>query len=65
VQIVTLVPHLDLGGRARISRRIAFLARVSGALATPKPNVRFAGRDVAVWGRPLVLGAMMLEVGLD
>lgn len=65
LQIVTLVPHLDLGGRARISRRIAFLARVSGALATPKANVRFAGRDVAVWGRPLVLGAMMLEVGLD
>lgn len=65
VQIVTLVPHLDVGGRARLSRRIAFLARFSGALATPKAKVRFAGRDVATWGQPFVLGAVMLEVGLD
>jgi hypothetical protein len=65
LRIVTLMPHLDLGARARIGRSIAFLARVSGALATPKANVRFAGRDVAAWGRPFVLGAMMLEVGLD
>lgn len=65
VQVVTLVPHLDLGARARLSRRIAFLARVSGAVATPKANVRFAGREVATWGRPFALGALMLEVGLD
>jgi hypothetical protein len=65
VQVATLVPHLDLAGRARISRRIAFLARASGALSTPKVNVRFAGRDVATWGQPFVLGTMMLEVGLD
>jgi hypothetical protein len=65
VQVVTLVPHLDLGARARLGRRIAFIARVSGAVATPKANVRFAGRDVAAWGRPFVLGAMMIEVGLD
>jgi hypothetical protein len=64
-QIVTLVPHLDLGTRARISRRVAVLARVSGAFATPKANVRFAGRNVASWGQPLVLGATMVEVGLD
>jgi hypothetical protein len=65
VQVAMLLPHLDLGARARISRRIAFLGRVSGAVATPKANVRFAGREVAVWGRPFVLGAVMLEVGLD
>jgi hypothetical protein len=65
LQIVTLLPHLDLGARARISRRIAVLARVSGALATPKTNVRFAGRGVASWGQPFVLGAIMFEVGLD
>jgi hypothetical protein len=65
LNVVTLVPHLDLGARARIGPSIAFLARVSGAVATPKANVRFAGRDVAVWGRPFLLGAMMLEVGLD
>lgn len=65
VQIMTLLPHLDLGARARISRRIAFLGRASAALATPKTNVRFAGRDVAVWGEPFLLGAVMLEVGID
>jgi hypothetical protein len=65
VHVVTLLPHLDLGGRARISRRIAFLARLSGAVATPKANVRFAGREVTTWGRPFALGSLMLEVGLD
>jgi hypothetical protein len=65
VQVVTLVPHLDLAARARIGRRIAFIARASGAVATPKANVRFAGREVAAWGRPFMLGAIMIEVGLD
>jgi hypothetical protein len=65
LQIVTLMPHLDLGARARLSRGIAVLARGSGALAIPKANVRFAGRDVASWGLPFVLGAVMFEVGLD
>jgi hypothetical protein len=65
LEIVTLMPHLDLGARVRISSRIAVLARVSGALATPKVNVRFAGRDVTSWGQPFALGAIMLEVGLD
>jgi hypothetical protein len=65
VHVVTWLPHLDLGGRARLSRRIAVLARASGAIATPKANVRFADRNVAVWGRPFMLGAILLEVGLD
>jgi hypothetical protein len=65
LEIVTLMPHLDLGVRARMGQSFALLARVSGAVATTKTHVRFAGRDVAVWGRPFLLGAMMLEVGLD
>lgn len=65
VQVKTLATHLDLGARARLARRVALVVRLSGAVATPEAAVRFAGRNVASWGRPFALGALLLEVGLD
>ncbi len=64
-RVMTLVPHIDAGGTVRISDRIAVGLRFSGAIAAPEAVVRFAGRDVANWGRPFVLATLGLEVGLD
>ncbi len=64
-QIVTVVPHLDLGLRVSLTHRLGLGFGVSGGLSAPSASIHFAGREVATWGRPLVLGNLALETTLD
>jgi hypothetical protein len=64
-QIVTAMPHLDLGLRIAMTHRLAIEGTLSGAVSAPGASVRFAGREVATWGRPLVLGGVAIAAALE
>jgi hypothetical protein len=64
-QIVTVVPHLDLGLRVSLTRRLGLGATLSGGISAPSASIQFAGREVGTWGRPLLLGNLLLETALD
>jgi hypothetical protein len=64
-QIVTFVPHLDLGLRLSLTRRVGLDLGLSGGVSTPAASIHFAGREVASWGRPLLLGGLTLVTSLD
>jgi hypothetical protein len=64
-QIVTALPHLDLGLRFALTHRLAIDADLSGAFSAPGAAIHFAGREVATWGRPLVLGGIAIEAALE
>jgi hypothetical protein len=57
-------PYLRAGASLSISPQIALRASALGAVALPEPVVRFAGRDAATFGRPLLLGSGGLEITL-
>jgi len=65
VQSLSVVPHLDLGLRWSLARRISVGAGVVGALGIPNLAVQFADRQVASWGRPLGLASFSIETALD
>jgi len=64
-QIVTAVPHLDLGIRVSLTRRLGLNLGFSGGVSAPAASIHFAGREAATWGRPLLLGNLALETPLD
>jgi hypothetical protein len=64
-QIVTVVPHLDLGLRVSLTRRLGLGLGLFGGASAPATSIHFAGREVASWGRPFVLGNLALEAPLD
>jgi hypothetical protein len=63
--IATWSPHADAAWQLRLTPRMNVTAQLSAAFAARQPIVRFASRDVAIWGRPLLLGALGLNVWLD
>jgi hypothetical protein len=64
-RIVSFVPHLDLGVRISLTKRVGLGAGISGGASLPGAEVQFAGRAVANWGRPFALGILTLESYLD
>lgn len=58
------------GGLARVSgatvlgRRLRVGAGVGAGFLAPEVVTRFAGRDAATWGRPLLLAELLLETAL-
>jgi hypothetical protein len=64
-QIVTVVPHLDLGLRLKLANPLVLFVGLSGGISAPSVSIQFAGREVATWGRPLLLGSLSLEAALD
>ncbi len=62
---VSVVPHLDLGARFSLTPRLGLGLGLSGGVSAPGVSIRFAGREVATWGRPLWLGSLVLESALD
>lgn len=64
-QIITIVPHLDLGLRVSLTRRLGLALGLSGGISAPAASIHFAGREVATWGRPLLLSNLALETTLD
>jgi len=62
---VSVIPHLDVGLRYSLTRRLGLDLGLSGGLSAPGASIQFAGREVATWGRPLWVGNLALEAGLD
>jgi len=64
-QIITVIPHLDLGLRVSLTHRVGLSLGFSGGMSAPATSVHFAAREVATWGRPLLLSNLALETTLD
>jgi hypothetical protein len=62
---LSTVPHVDLGLRWSLTRRLGLGADLSAGFSTPGMAIDFAGREQATWGRPLWLGGLSLETSLD
>jgi hypothetical protein len=61
----SVIPHLDVGIRFSLTRRLSLGAGVSGGISTPSVAVQFDDHQVATWGRPLWLGSLAIETTVD
>jgi hypothetical protein len=59
--VVTAAPYAELGLSCRLLRDLSLRSEMRAAIAMPEPVIRFAGRDVARMGRPLVLFLLGFE----
>jgi hypothetical protein len=64
-ELVSVIPHIDLGLRFSLTPRLGLGLGLSGGVSAPAASIRFADRQVATWGRPLWLGSLALETPLD
>jgi hypothetical protein len=64
-EFVSVIPHLDAGVRFSLTPSLALAAGGSLGVSAPGASIRFAGREVATWGRPLWIGSLALEAALD
>lgn len=64
-EFVSVIPHLDEGLHVSLTPTLGLAAGVSIGVSAPGASIRFAGREVATWGRPLWLGSLALEAALD
>jgi hypothetical protein len=64
-EFVSVIPHLDEGLRFSLTPTLGLVANVSIGVSEPGASIRFAGREVATWGRPLWIGSLALEAALD
>ena len=62
---ISAIPHLDLGVRWSLTRRLGLGLDTSAGFSAPGARLDFAGREAATWGRPLWLGGLTLETALD
>lgn len=60
--VLSALPYVELGARAELAARVGLRAGLLAGVAAPRPVVRFAGREVASVGRPLLVPSLMLEV---
>jgi hypothetical protein len=61
--MVTAGPVLRAGAAIEMTRALRLRAEVLGCLTFPQAVIRFAGREVADWGRPVGLLTLGLEWG--
>ncbi len=64
-EFVSVIPHLDEGLHFSLTPTLGLVAGVSIGVSAPGASIRFAGREVATWGRPLWIGSLALEAALD
>jgi hypothetical protein len=62
--LLVAAPYLRAGASLSVSPLIALRASLLGAVALPEGAISFAGRQVATFGRPLLLGSGGLEITL-
>jgi len=62
---LSAIPHLDLGLRWSLTRRLGLGLDGSAGFSAPGVRIDFAGREAATWGRPLWLSRLTLETALD
>jgi hypothetical protein len=63
-QIFVVVPSLRAGIAAKISRRLALRTDGLVGASLPRAAIRFAGREVTDWGRPLFSLSLGFEASL-
>ena len=63
--VVSIIPHLDAGLSFSLTRVVSISTGVSLGISAPPASIRFAGREVATWGRPLWMGGLALESALN
>jgi hypothetical protein len=64
-EFVSVIPHLDAGLRLSLTPSVALAPGLSLGVSAPAASIRFAGREVATWGRPLWMGSLAVEAALD
>ncbi len=65
VELVSVVPHLDVAMLFSLTSRLKLGLDLSGGVSTSRASIRFADREVATWGRPLWLASLLFESSLD
>jgi hypothetical protein len=63
--LVSVVPHLDVATLFSLTSRLRLGLGLSGGVSTSRASIRYAGREVATWGRPLWLASLLFESSLD
>lgn len=59
------LPFARLSAERRLSARFGLGLDGIVGVSTPKPIIRFDGREVADWGRPVVAGVLVFDLALD
>jgi hypothetical protein len=59
------LPFLRLSFGRWLASRVGLGASGFAGVAMPRPAIRFDGREVAEWGRPVVIGVLTCSVALD
>jgi len=54
------MPYLRLSGWLALVEQLRLVGELQAGIATPRPVIAFADREVASWGRPALLGALGL-----
>jgi hypothetical protein len=62
--VFAALSFVHAGAAVAASRDVRFFGDATLAVATPRPVVRFADREVASWGRPAAFFTLGLEVGV-
>jgi hypothetical protein len=65
LDLVSAIPHVDLGVHGSVSDRLSVGFETSAGFAAPAVQVNFAGQEQTTWGRPLWHGRLLLEIPLD
>jgi hypothetical protein len=55
----------NTGAHVAASHRVRFVVEADVVITLTHPPIRFAGREVARWGRPALVSTLGIEVGLD
>ncbi len=63
--ILAALPFLRVRACYGINRRLRLFLGSRVGISLPRPVIRFAGREVASWGRPAALAAFGLRLALD
>ena len=63
-QMFVVVPSLRAGVALKLSKRLAFRSDGLVGASVPRAAIRFADREVADWGRPLLSLSLGLEASL-
>jgi hypothetical protein len=63
--LMTALPFVRLALERRFSVRLGVGLDAFVGFAAPHPSIRFSGREVANWGRPLVLSTLTGRIALD
>lgn len=62
--VVAALVFAHVGGHASLGRHVRVFADVSLGIASPRPVVRFAARNVGAWGEPVAIASVGLELPL-